>query len=334
MNEPKPILNWVREDNHDVVLTGGAVLAGKAVRLQSQWPPWGAYTGPERFTIRTAGSPFARNSRFEIWADVDGPPRTHSVSAWQAGTDSSTRNQRRYFFRDAHGNESGQLTVSNVKQYTKEPKLELESKGHVGLPVGASVGLVAHAGRASTTVLIGATEDPTVRVRLLSTNARDTENELLPYLFEGQQAVAPGGIAGRILRSGNNRAWAPVFRGGERELILNVDEDHPAEVTIVPEEPYSGPTTTIWRSRRDENFAVAFALLIEDVDDTSQHIISDIVTVESGEGFGSGLTSVPPGSLWFRTEAQLASSPGLPPGYPGGPPDYPGVPGIPNDPWL
>jgi hypothetical protein len=131
MDDQNAILNWVRDDARDVVLTGSAVRAGKLVRLQAEWTPWGNYTGPERFTIRTARTRFSSGRRVsDMLADVDGPPYTHSLHAWQAGLRSPTH-QRRYYFTDLHKNKLGELTVSGLDWFTTAPSIQ----GDVGLTV-------------------------------------------------------------------------------------------------------------------------------------------------------------------------------------------------------
>jgi hypothetical protein len=287
MAAPAPILNWVREDDHDVVLTG-AVLAGKQVRLQADWQPWGTYMGPERFSIRTARSWLSAGHKIsEIWADVDGPPRTHSVSAWQTGTISSPGRQQRYYFTDARDNRSGPLVVSNVKQYTTEPRLELMAGAEAGVP-GGRARLVAQAGRAATKIMIGAVADPAVRARILVSSGNDTTDDLLRYI--------PGSLLAGIELTFPPDQWLPVFENGARELVLDLDEDHSAEVTIVPEHGYE---------ERRKPFSMAFAVRVEDVDDPEQYVISDIVTAEGGGGSAPsyGLSDYPWGTMLFRSHA-------------------------------
>jgi hypothetical protein len=289
MAAPTPILNWVREDDHDVVLTG-AVLAGKQVRLQADWQPWGTYMGPERFTIRTARSWLNASHKIsEIWADVDGPPRTHSVSAWQTGTIGGPGHQQRYYFTDAQGNKSGPLVVSNVKQYTSEPKLELLAGGEAGLP-GGRARLVARAGRAATKIMIGAVADPAVRVGILVSSGDNTTDDLLRYIprFLLRPSNAPGALDFRPDQ------WLPVFENGARELVLDVGEDQSAEVTIVPQ---------YLHEERFEPFSMAFAVRVADVDDLEQYVISDIVTAEGGSGSirSSQRAGYPDDAVLFRT---------------------------------
>jgi hypothetical protein len=247
--------------------------------------------GPERFTIRTARSWLNASHKVnEIWADVDGPPRTHSVSAWQTGTTKGPGHQQRYYFTDAQGNRSGPLVVSNVKQYTSEPKLELLAGGEAGLPVGRAR-LVAQAGRASTKIMIGAVADPTVRVSILVSSGDNTRDDLLSYfprsLSRRGSPVPPPGF-------GRPTQWAPVFENGTRELVLDVDEDHSAQAIIVPEHLYE---------EHFRPFSTAFAVCVADVDDPEQYVISDIVTVEGGSGRLRSYepANYPAGAVLFRT---------------------------------
>jgi hypothetical protein len=287
-NPPTPILNWVREDDHDVVLTG-AVLAGKQVRLQANWQPWGEmYTGPGRFTIRTARSWLGASHKVsEIWADVDGPPRTHSVSVWQTGTTKGPGHQQRYYFTDFQGYRSGPLVVSNVKQYTSEPKFELLAGAEGGFAVGHAR-LVAQAGRAATKIMIGAVADPTVRVSILDSSSDDTRDDLFSYfpktLFSRDFPV-------ELLGFRRPTQWHPMFEDGARELVLDVDEDHSAQVTVVPESPSEDDSRP---------FSTAFAVRVADVNDPEQYVISDIVTVEGGGGLRS-YADYPLGTVMFRT---------------------------------
>jgi hypothetical protein len=297
MDEPKPILNWVRDENRDVVLTG-AVLAGKLVRLQAQWPDWGSYMGPRHFKIRTAPSRFIRGRQVNVLpADGDGPPRTHSGSAWQTGHLRRFGQQQRYYFADFWKNASGPLVVSNAKQYTTEPKLHLQAGAMVGLPYGAEGRLTAEAGLAGTKIMIGATEDPTVRVTIMTTNDPDPRNDLWPYLRplitppHGPGVFATEYLKDRFLGAGRSQQWLPVFDNGEHEMVFDVSEDHFEEVTITPEQPYR---------ERFQPFMTAFAVRVEDVTNRERFIISDVVTVEGGF-HGSNLElDYPEGSVLFR----------------------------------
>jgi hypothetical protein len=297
MIEPEPILNWVRDDNWDVVLTG-AVLAGKLVRLQAEWPPWGGYMGPERFTIHTARSRFsAGRVVLPLWADVDGPPRTHSANAWQTGHIKRFGQQQRYHFTDAHRNRSGPLIVTNVKQYTTEPKFHLQAEGKIGLPAGAEGRLTAESGLAATKILVGGTTDPRVRVTLMTTNASDPRNDLMPYLSplisrstRRVRTFTDQYLGDRLLEI-NSDQWQPIFENGDQELILDVSDERSAEVAIVPRRPYA---------ERLRPFMTGFAVRVEDVDDPEQFVISEIVTVEGGFHGGTLRPNYPEGSVLFR----------------------------------
>jgi len=294
-----PILNWVRDDDPEIVLTGGAVRVGKLVRLQAQWQPWGTYNGPERFTIRTRRTRLgmipseSMSTRVvcEFWADVDGPPKTHSLEAWQAGVINPS-GQRRYYFTDLHKNKSGELTVSSLEQYTDKPTIELE--GQVGLPAPlAGTRVVARAGRARVKTRVGATTDPRVRIRLLVTTGDGGANDLSQYLDRSPTTHAVQAREDDLLFEQRPLQWRPVFEGGEHELVLDVDEDHPADVTVVQEGEYVD---------RSIPFKTAFALRVENADAPERYVISDVVTVEGG-GSARSVTQrprYPEGSVLFR----------------------------------
>lgn len=265
MDEPKPILNWVLDGDDHVVLTG-AVLAGKRVRMQAAWPPWG-YSGPERFSVRSARSRLSRGRlTFESFADVDGPPRTHSQDSWLTGKTQRFGQQQRYYFNDAYGNESSNLVVSNVKQWTSEPKISAEAGFAAPTPVGTAR-FTAEAGRAATKIMIGATADPRVRVAIITSNDESSDSSRMLRSFRDINEIDYS----LLIRS--RTYWQPAFENGERELILDVDEDHPAEVTIVPQQPYG---------ENYDPFMIAFAVRVEAADDPDQYVISDVVTVEGG----------------------------------------------------
>lgn len=297
MDEPEPILNWVRDDNWDVVLTG-AVLAGKLVRLRAEWPPWGGYMGPERFTILTARSRFGSGRVvLPLWADVDGPPRTHSASAWQTGRITRFGHQQRYYFTDAHRHRSGPLIVTNVKQYTTEPMFRLQAEGTAGLPGAVQGRLTAESGLAATKIMVGGTADPRVRVTMMTDNDSNPRNDLTPYLtplvnrsIGGRNAPTDQYLRDRFLGAESDQ-WQPMFENGERELVLDVSDERSAEVTIVPRTPYT---------ERFRPFMTAFAVRVEDADDPEQFVISDIVTVEGGFHYGTLQSNYPPGSVLFR----------------------------------
>jgi hypothetical protein len=297
MIEPEPILNWVRDDNWGVVLTG-AVLAGKLVRLQAEWPPWGGYLGPDRFTIHTARSRFGPGRVvLPLWADVDGPPRTHSANAWQTGRIKRFGQQQRYYFTDAHGNRSGPLIVTNVKQYTTEPKFHLQAEGKVGLPAGAEGRLTAESGLAATKILVGGTTDPRVRVTIMTNNDSDPRRDLTPYLgpLIGISTGRGRAWTDQYLRDRflavNSDQWQPMFENGDKELVLDVSDERSAEVTIVPKRPYT---------ERFRPFMTGFAVRVEDVDEPEQFVISEIVTVEGGFHGGNLRSNYPEGSVMFR----------------------------------
>jgi hypothetical protein len=297
MDGPVPILNWVRDDNWDIVLTG-AVLAGKLVRLQAEWPPWSRYMGPERFAIRTAGSLFVKGHEvFSLWADVDGPPRTHSANAWQTGHIKRFGQQQRYYFTDAHRNKSGPLIVTNVKQYTTEPKFVLQADGRAGLAAGVQGRLTAESGLAATKIMVGGTTDPRVKVSIMTNNDKNPRNDLMPYidpLITRSSATLRTRqdqyLRGRFLEIASDQ-WRPVFENGEQELILDVGYEHSEEVSIVPRMPYT---------ERFRPFMTAFAIRVEDADDPEHFVISDIVTVEGGFHGGTLRPNYPEGSLLFR----------------------------------
>lgn len=274
MYDQSPVLNWVRDDNPEVVLTGGAVRAGKLVRLRAEWEPWWNYTGPERFTIRTARTRFSSGHKVsEIVADVDGPPRTHSLSAWQAGLRNPAR-QRRYYFTDLHKNRSGDLTVSNVDFYTTAPSVQAEADLTVPLPFSPAGRLAVRAGRATTTYHIGATVDPRVRVTMMVTSGDGDRNDLTPYLRR-PRVLSPSRDQDLLFLPDRVR-WHPIFADGHRELIIEVDENQSPEVSVVPEHDYVESNAA---------FMVGFALRVELLSDPSQFIISDIVTVQGGSQF-------------------------------------------------
>jgi hypothetical protein len=287
MDANEPILNWVREDDHNVVITGGAVRAGKPVRMQVRWDQWGSYMGPERFTVHRSRKALGAFANFRtgetvtrLEADVDGPPTTHSLQAWQAGSVDPLSNQSRYYFTDAHRNKSGTLTVSNVAHYTSAPSFQVDAGFEAPLP--GRTGVAAHAGRARTVFHIGATTDPTVRVTLL----RATSNELTAYMelqgFHGRP-YSPDEF--------DDRRWRPVFEMGDSELVFDVDEDHLVEVGVVPQRPYED---------RGVPFTTYFALRVETVHDPSEFVISDVVTVQDMERSRSIDPYPYPGVLLFR----------------------------------
>lgn len=273
MEPTKPILNWVRNDNAHAVLTGGAVLAGKLVRLQARWPDWGIYNGPERFTIRTVRSRLQISRKVtDIVADVDGPPATHSLEAWQTGNINHFSQQRRYYFTDIHNSRSGELTVSNVPQYVTAPSFEVD--GSLALPVlagGSAPRLTVRGSRVKTVYHIGGISDPSVRVTLMVNSGDGSPDDLIPYLRRPR--TSPRSRTEDLLFQPGQVQWRPAFENGERELILDVDEDHIGEVSVVPQQPYE---------ERRIPFMTGFALRVENVDDPSQYVISDLVTVEGG----------------------------------------------------
>jgi hypothetical protein len=219
MNDQNAILNWVRDDARDVVLTGGAVRVGKLVRLQAGWTPWGNYTGPERFTIRTARTRFSPGRTVvDIQADVDGPPHTHSLHAWQAGL-RSPNHQRRYYFTDLHKNKSGELTVSGLDFFTTAPPIQ----GDVDLTVpplyAPSFRVAIRGGRATTKYFVGAVTDPRVRVTLMTNSGDRSRNDLTRYL------PRPGQTSRTFLPRSWDRlftpvqgSWQPVFTDSSRSM--------------------------------------------------------------------------------------------------------------------
>lgn len=291
MDDTYPILNWVRDDNRDIILTGGAVRAGKLVRLQAEWYPWGNYTGPEKFTIRAARMRFSHGRKVsDIVADAYGPPRTHSLSAWQAGLRNVTH-QRRYYFTDLVGNRSGELTVSDVDFYTAAPSVQAEASMTVPLPFSPAGRLAARAGRATTRYHIGATTDPQVKVTMMTTSGDGSPNDLIRYLRQ-PRVLSPSRDQDLLFLPDRVR-WHPVFADGQRELILDVDENHFPEISVVPEHDYVDNNTA--------PFMTGFALRVESLVDPSQFVISDIVTVQGGSQFRQFFKlPYPEGSVLFR----------------------------------
>jgi hypothetical protein len=294
MDAPEPILNWVREDDHDIIITGGAVRTGKPVNMQARWQPWGSYMGPERFTVHRSrkafgalGRSFAAATVTHFVADVDGPPTTHSLQAWQAGNVDPLSNQSRYYFTDAYNNKSGTLTVSNVAHYTSAPSFQVE--GDLRSPLAGSPGITARGGQARAIFHVGATTDPTVRVTLMGGSSR----ELLTYL-EQQQARFPGPRT--IFTADSPRVddqpWRPILSTGGSEIVVDVDEDHPVEITVIPERPYTEPPFA---------FISAFALRVENVNDPSQFVVSDVITVEGGERRRTQAVRSPDNSVVIRS---------------------------------
>lgn len=273
---PNPVLNWVRDDDHAVVLTGSAVRPGKLVRLQADWHyGLGDYNGPERFTIRGARTRFRPTRKVaDLIADVDGPPHTHSLQAWQAGMFGATR-QCRFYFTDLHDHRSGELTVSALDFFTTAPSLEADIGMRVQIPYGPTGQLAVNGGRASTRYYVGAVIDPRLRVSLMVTSGDGSRNDLTPYLPQPRRALSPSRdddlmfIPHDIQRP----AWLPAFADGRRSMEIEVDEHTFTEVVIVPESEYVEPFA---------DFMVGFALRVELADDPSQFILSDIVTAQGG----------------------------------------------------
>jgi hypothetical protein len=290
VDDTNPILNWVRDDNRDIILTGGAVRAGKLLRLQAEWHPWGSYTGPDRFTIRTARTRFGYGRKVgDIVADVDGPPRTHSLSAWQAGLRNPTH-QRRYYFTDLHKNRSGELTVSDVDFFTSAPSVQAEAGLTVALPFSPAGRLAVRGGRATARYHVGATTDPQVKVTLMTTSGDGSSNDLIPYLRQ-PRVLSPSRDRDLLFLPDRVR-WHPVLAGGQRELILDVDERHFAEVSVVPEHDYADSRVP---------FMTGFALRVENLADPSQFVISEIVTVQGGSQFRQFVRlPYPEGGVLFR----------------------------------
>jgi hypothetical protein len=284
VNDPfKPVLNWVDHEDPDIVITGGAVLAGKLVRLQARWQPSRIYMGPERFTIVRSRTNLAwltgsrhRDEVIEMWADFDGPPTTHSQGAWRAGNVNQFSQQSRYFFTDSSHNRSGELTVSNVAHYTSAPSFMVE--GRLAPPfllATNTVGVIARAGQAKTVYHVGATSDPRVRVSLMVPTGDRSPNDLNDYLLRLAQGSSPDPLFGYSLPFSHRQTqWRPAFENGRQVLEFDVDEDHVAEVSVVPEAPYT---------ERRTPFSTAFALRVEDAEDPSKFVVSDVITVEGGD---------------------------------------------------
>ena len=198
MFDQTPILNWVRDDARNVVLTGGAVRAGKLVRLQAEWNYWGNYGGPEGFTIRTTRTRFSGGREVSrMVADGDGPPLTHSLHAWQAGLPSPTR-QRRYLFTDLHGNRSGELTVSSLDHFTTSPSVVAEFGMAVPIPYAPRNRVAVRAGRAATKFHIGAVSDPRLRVSLMTTSGDGSPEDHTPYLPKPRHEFSPSRLRSHV----------------------------------------------------------------------------------------------------------------------------------------
>ena len=87
-------------------------------------------------------------------------------------------------------------------------------------------------------------------------------------------------------------AWLPALSDGSPTMEVDVDQHDLAEVSVVPQSEYV---------ETFEDFMVGFALRVERVDDASQSVISDIVTVQGGVRdrlFRNA--SYPEGSVLFR----------------------------------
>jgi hypothetical protein len=293
MNGQNAILNWVRDDARDVVLTGGAVRVGKLVRLQAEWTPWGNYTGPERFTIRTARTRFSSGRRItDFLADVDGPPHTHSLSAWEAGL-RSPNHQRRYYFTDLHKNKSGELTVSNLDFFTTAPSVQGEVGLTVPLPYAPISRVAVRAGRATAKYFVGAVTDPRVRVTLMTNSGDGSRDDLTPYLPRpSRRVLSPLSRDTDRLFFPVRDSWQPVFSDGSRSIELDVDENDLEEVAVVPERDYE---------EIFDNFMTGFALRVENAADPDEFVISDIVTVEGGlQSRRFRNLNYPEGSVLFR----------------------------------
>jgi len=294
MDGQKPLLNWVRDDNREVILTGGAVRVGKLGRLQAEWPSWGYYTRPERFTIRPARTRFGAGSRpIEIPTDVDGPPRAHSLSAWQAGV-RNPRHQRRYIFTDMHKNKSGELTVSSLDHYTTTPSIEASLSATVPIPYAPAGQVAVRGGNASTRYHIGAVADPRVRVSLLVTSGDGGPSDLTLYLPRPRHTLSPSRdndlmfIPHDVRRPG----WLPALANGSPTLEVDVDEQNFAQITVIPQGDYR---------ETSDDFMAGFAIRAERADDPAQFVISDIVTVQGG-GLSRRFRNVayPEGGVLFR----------------------------------
>jgi hypothetical protein len=293
MDDQTAILNWVRDDARDVVLTGGAVRVGKRIRLQAEWGLWGNYTGPERFTIRTARTRFNSGHRVvDILADVDGPPQTHSLQAWQAGLRSPSR-QRRYYLSDLHKNKSGELTVSSLDWFTTAPSVQADVGLTVPLPYAPSGRVAVRAGRAATNYFVGAVTDPRVRVTLLTNSGDGSRYDLTPYLPRPRRTtLSPFSRATDRLFFSVPGSWQPVLSGGSRSMEIEVDENNFQEVSVVPDRDYENILT---------DFMTGFALRVENADNPDEFVISDIVTVEGGlRSQLSAYSAYPEGSVLFR----------------------------------
>jgi hypothetical protein len=301
VNDPfKPVLNWVDRDDPDVVLTGGAVLAGKLVRLQARWQPSPMYMGPERFTIHRSrrnlawlGRQRRRDDAIEMWADYDGPPTTHCQGAWRAGNTDQFCQQSRYVFTDTSRNASGELTVSNVAHYTSAPSFVIEGRLRAPVPLGTDVvGVIARAGQAKTVYHVGATADPRVRVTLMVPTGDGGANDLNEHLRRLAEGSSPNPLSGFSLPFSHLQSqWSPAFESGQRVLELDVNESQTAEVSVVPEAPYT---------ERQVPFSTAFALRVEDVEDPSKFVVSDVTTVEGGDFDGYRRHRYGEGEVLFR----------------------------------
>jgi hypothetical protein len=84
-------------------------------------------------------------------------------------------------------------------------------------------------------------------------------------------------------------SWRPMFEDGRHALLLDVEEDRFAEITLVSDQSYGDRFP----------FMTAFALRVENVDDPTQFVISDIVTVQGGDF--AFRRNYPEGTVLFRT---------------------------------
>jgi hypothetical protein len=242
MNDQEAILNWVRDDARDVVLTGGAVRTGKLVRLQAEWNYLGNYTGPERFTIRTARTRFSSGRKIsDMLADVDGPPRTHSLHAWQAGL-RSPNHQRRYYFSDLHRNKSGELTVSSLDFFTTAPSVQGEVGLTVPLPYAPSASVAVQAGRATTKYFVGAVTDPRVRVTLMTNSGDGSRSDLTPYLparDEQPSLLSPGPRidCSFLSRAHGNQSWLTAVEAWNWTWMRTTPKKYPSYLNANTKSP-------------------------------------------------------------------------------------------------
>jgi hypothetical protein len=230
-----------------------------------------------------------------MWADFDGPPTTHSQGAWRAGNVNQFSQQSRYFFTDSSHNRSGELTVSNVAHYTSKPSFLIE--GRLAAPMllaTDTVGVIARAGQAKTIYHVGATSDPRVRISLMVPTGDGSPDDLSEYLRRLARGTSTSlnPLSGFSLPLSHLQTqWRPAFENGQQVLEFDVDEDHAAEVSVVPQAPYT---------ERQVPFSTAFALRVENVENPAEFVVSEVITVEGGDFGGHRRRPYSEGAVLFR----------------------------------